>query len=80
MLHLWFNKLGARGAEYLSNALQINHVSDNFFANSLHLHLVQTLTTLDLDFNEIGDEGTRYLAHALETNTVSEFLYLSIMH
>ncbi|CAF1287932.1 unnamed protein product [Adineta steineri] len=50
------NKIGDKGAQYLSEALQKN----------------TTLTTLDLSYNQIGNKGVQYLGEALKKNTVRE--------
>ncbi|CAF1572133.1 unnamed protein product, partial [Adineta ricciae] len=52
-LNLYYNKIGAEGAQHLANALRTN----------------TTLTTLDLSCNRIGAEGAQHLANALRTNT-----------
>ena len=65
--------MGAEGAQYLANALQVNTVRLHFSTSRTrlnHLHLAQTLTTLHLEDNNIGAEGAQHLANALQVNTV----------
>ncbi|CAF4123879.1 unnamed protein product [Adineta steineri] len=63
-LGLGHNAIGAEGAKYLANALQIN----------------KTLTTLGLEHNAIGAEGAQDLANALQINKVTKILVLQSSH
>ncbi|CAF1629918.1 unnamed protein product, partial [Adineta ricciae] len=59
-LNLNSNKIGAKGAQHIADALRTN----------------TTLTTLDLDYNGIGAKGAKHIAHALRTNTTLATLNL----
>jgi hypothetical protein len=40
---------------------------------SLIVHFLQTLTTLNLTGNQMGDQGAAHLANALKLNKVTSF-------
>ena len=88
-LYLSHNSIGAKGTNYLSEALRENssltslYLSHNSIgakgANSLSeaLKVNTSLTSLDLSGNFIGDEGVNSLSEALKVNTSLTFLDLS---
>ncbi|CAF1477844.1 unnamed protein product, partial [Adineta steineri] len=88
-LHLEFNKIGAKGAKHLSNALKSNEalttldLSSNVIGDEGVKHLSnalksnETLTALDLSSNVIGDEGVKHLSNALQVNKALTTLDLS---
>ncbi|CAF1323433.1 unnamed protein product [Adineta steineri] len=69
------NKIGDKGAQYLSEALKKDTVRKKPF--TLHLsYVTQTLTTLDLSYNQIGNKGVQHLGEALKKNTTLTILQL----
>ncbi|CAF3580343.1 unnamed protein product [Adineta steineri] len=83
------NKIGDKGAQYLSEALKKDttlttlDLSYNQIGNKGVQHLGEalkkntTLTILQLQNNQIGAQGSQYLVEALQTNTTLTELYLS---
>ena len=68
------NSIGARGAQYLANALQVNEVRLLRRSHIDYLDVIQTLIWLNLWHNEVGDEGARHLGNALQVNKVKSLL------
>jgi len=77
MLNLEFNTIGAKGAQYLAQALINNKVKNVFLLSATCHHdiLLQTLVTLDLWRNKVGDKGSPYFAQALRKNTVGNVIF-----
>ena len=71
-LSLVGNNIGPDGAEYIGEALKLNHVRQDSLSSSTHMSLCssQTLTFLDLGVNGIIADGARVLADALKSNRV----------
>ncbi|CAF1337511.1 unnamed protein product [Adineta steineri] len=63
-LDLSYNQIGNKGAQYLSEALQKNTVREKPFTLGSS-HVIQTLTTLQLQNNQIGAQGSQYLVETL---------------
>jgi Ran GTPase-activating protein (RanGAP) involved in mRNA processing and transport len=68
-LNLAGNQIRKLGAEYLSNALQINKVRMRICFRVIYF-LIQTLTNLDLSQNAIRSAGARVVSQAIRNNKV----------
>ena len=69
-----------------TNSTSWQYSATNIISHTRHIilpatnHLIQILTTLNLQQNQIGDEGAQYLANTLQCNQVEEALSLFVIY